>query len=407
MRTVRTEPLRVLFIGTPGVGHVFPMVPLGWAFRAAGHEVLIATGDLGLAVSNAGLPVADIAPRFEQPGFWVPIMRKLARDNPELAEQIAAMRGGRKIDDLRTAAAFLSKLSGFLAEGALELAHDWRPDLLVQSQGQGCGLVVAAKLGIPLLDHGVGLARTAGMHELHRRHMADVFDRYGVVDLPEPRLTLDTAPPSLVARTGGTEGWPLRHVPYNGSGVLPGWLAEPSTGRPRIAVTLGTVATLDDDGLAAVRRVTAAAAGMDAEFVLALGAADTAALGPLPANVRLAGWLPLNTLLPSCAALIHHGGSGTTLSALDAGVPQLILPAGADRHINAAAVADRGAGVVAAPADVDAELIDRVLRDGAVRTAAAEVSAELRAMPSPAAVAARLAAGLDDPGGLDRSGGVA
>jgi UDP:flavonoid glycosyltransferase YjiC (YdhE family) len=391
----------VLFIGTPGVGHVFPMVPLAWAFRSAGHEVLVATGDLGLAVSDAGLPVADIAPRFEQPGFWVPIMRALAKDSPELAEQIAAMRGGRRIDDLRSTALFLSKLSGFLAEGALELAHDWQPDLLVQSQGQGCGLVVAAKLGIPLLDHGVGLARTAGMHDLHRRHMAEVFDRYGVADLPQPRLTLDVAPPSLVARSGGTEGWPLRYVPYNGGAVLPGWLAEPVGTRPRVAVTLGTVATLDGDGLAAVRRVTAAAAGMDAEFVLALGSADTAALGPLPPNVRPAGWLPLHTLLPSCAALIHHGGSGTTLSALDAGVPQLVLPAGADRHINATAVAERGAGVVAAPADLDAALIDRVLRDAAVRTAAAEVSAELRAMPTPAAVAGRRAAGA-----LDLAGGA-
>lgn len=61
--------MRVMFIATPGVGHVFPMVPLAWAFRAAGHDVLMATGQLGMAAINAGLDVADITPRFDPPGF--------------------------------------------------------------------------------------------------------------------------------------------------------------------------------------------------------------------------------------------------------------------------------------------------------------------------------------------------
>ncbi len=134
--------MRILFVITPGVGHAFPLVPLAWAFRGAGHDVLVATGRTRptwsssgqtIAVTNAGLPVVDISPEFDQPGFWQPIIAQLARDNPELAEQIAGMRGG-KINDLRLAAAFLSKMSGFLADGALEVAHEcrapgwsWRP----------------------------------------------------------------------------------------------------------------------------------------------------------------------------------------------------------------------------------------------------------------------------------------
>ena len=54
--------MRVLFVVTPGVGHLFPMVPLAWALRAAGHEVLIATTGAGLVAANAGLAVTDVAP---------------------------------------------------------------------------------------------------------------------------------------------------------------------------------------------------------------------------------------------------------------------------------------------------------------------------------------------------------
>lgn len=388
--------MRILFVVTPGVGHAFPLVPLAWAFRAAGHEVLVATGRTRptwsssgqtIAVTDAGLPVADISPEFDQPGFWQPIIAQLARDNPELADQIAGMRGG-KIDDLRLAAAFLSKMSGFLADKAIDVAHDWQPDLVVQSQGQGAGLVVAAKLGIPLVEHGLGFARSMGMHELHRKHMADVFDRHGVLELPEHRVMLDVAPPSMA---GGGEGWSMRYVPYNGGGLVPAWLAA-RPARPRIAVTLGTVA-LGDDTVSALARLVSVASGVDAEFVLATGDGDLSALGELPGNVHPAGWLPLSSLLPTCSAIVHHGGSGTTLTALAAGVPQLVLPGGADRHINALAVRQRGAGVIADLDTVDADLIGTVLRDTSLRTAATEIRAEVRSMPAPSVVADRLAKG--------------
>lgn len=388
--------MRILFVVTPGVGHAFPLVPLAWAFRAAGHEVLVATGRTRptwsssgqtIAVTDAGLPVADISPEFDRPGFWQPVIAQLARDNPELADQIAGMRGG-KIDDLRLAAAFLSKMSGFLADKAVDVAHDWQPDLVVQSQGQGAGLVVAAKLGIPLVEHGLGFARSMGMHELHRKHMADVFDRHGVLELPEHRVMLDVAPPSMA---DGGEGWSMRYVPYNGGGLVPAWLAA-RPARPRIAVTLGTVA-LGDDTVSALARLVSVASGVDAEFVLATGDGDLSELGELPDNVRPGGWLPLGSLLPTCSAIVHHGGSGTTLTALDAGVPQLVLPGGADRHINALAVRQRGVGVIADLDTVGADLVGTVLHDASLRTAAAEIRAEVRSMPAPSVVADRLAKG--------------
>src|SRR5262249_35036708 len=55
----------------------------------------------------------------------------------------------------------------------------------------------------------------------------------------------------------------------------------------------------------------------------------------LPAGVRHFAYVPFSELLPHAAALVHHGGIGTTSQALAAGVPQLITPLASDQHDNA------------------------------------------------------------------------
>jgi UDP:flavonoid glycosyltransferase YjiC (YdhE family) len=378
--------MRVLFLATHAVGHVFPMVPLAWALRGAGHDVLIATGGEALRVERAGLPVVDVSPGVDQRELF-------ARVAPGQPAPPTGARGmsSRKLSDLREVVVRLAIRSEALVDGAIAVGASWRADLIVQSQIQGAGWLVAAKLGVPLVDHGFGLARTAGMGALYREHLAAAFDRHGVDELPRHHVAVDVAPPSMVG--GHSDGWPLRYVPYNGNGVLPDWLAraDRSAERPLVAITLGSVAWAMN-GLRPIKRIVEATRELDAEFVLALGAdADLSTLGPLPANVRAVGWVPLNALLPVCAAIVHHGGAGTTLTALDAGVPQLVLPFGADQHINAAAVAGRGLGIVAEEDTVDAALLSRLLGDEALRRAATDVRSELRAMPPPTSLLPRLA----------------
>ena len=65
----------------------------------------------------------------------------------------------------------------------------------------------------------------------------------------------------------------------------------------------------------------------------------------LPAGVRHFDYAPFSELLPRCAALVHHGGIGTTAQALAAGVPQLIMPLAHDQHDNAARVRRMGVGM--------------------------------------------------------------
>lgn len=375
--------MRVLFVSNAGIGHVFPMVPLAWELQASGHEVLVATSGPALAAERAGLAVVDVAPGFESAKH----VARLLRDRPDAAARFRNLRGS-KVRDMREVVEFLALVSAPLVDGAVDLARVWRPDLIVQSQIDPVGLLVAAKFGIPLVNHGFGFADTGKLSEAHRVGLAEAFDRHGVTGTPRPTVAIDVAPPSM---TGGSRGWPMRYLPFNGGGRLPAWLFG-APERPRIAVTLGTVVP-KRNGLEVVGPIIAAAKGLDVELVLVLGDdPDLSSLGPLPRYVRVAGWIPLNVLLRSCAGIVHHGGAGTTLAALDAGVPQLVLPNGADRYINAAAVAARGAGISPEEGVVAEAALARLLSDQALRAEAAAVRGEMRAMPLPASLIPSLVA---------------
>ncbi|HWG45728.1 MAG TPA: nucleotide disphospho-sugar-binding domain-containing protein [Gemmataceae bacterium] len=54
----------------------------------------------------------------------------------------------------------------------------------------------------------------------------------------------------------------------------------------------------------------------------------------LPPSVRHFDFIPLSTLLPHAAAIVHHGGIGTIAQALAAGVPQLTVPGMLDQFDN-------------------------------------------------------------------------
>jgi UDP:flavonoid glycosyltransferase YjiC (YdhE family) len=274
-------------------------------------------------------------------------------------------------------------MSNGMADGVVGIAERWPAEAIVQSALQGAGLIAAAKLGLPLIQHGFGLVRTAGANRMLHEHMADTFRRHRVSGLPARVAAIDVAPPSMVA---APEGWSMRYVPYNGGAVLPDDLLRPPEDRPRVAVTMGTVAPTMT-GLGPVQRLIELAPQVHAQFVVALGDADTSGLGPVPHNVRLAGWVPLNALLHTSAALIHHGGAGSTLGALAAGVPQLVIPSDADRYLNGDAVAAAGAGLSRSEAELDAPLVHRLLDDPALRDGACQARSEIGSLPSPTQIA--------------------
>jgi UDP:flavonoid glycosyltransferase YjiC (YdhE family) len=141
---------------------------------------------------------------------------------------------------------------------------------------------------------------------------------------------------------------PIDGVPVGGRlPAAPGW---GDADAPLVYVSFGTVAPSTGLFPALHRAVVDAVADLPVRVLLTLGevgeVGDVAALGPLPANVHVERFWPQQDVMPEAAAVIGHGGFGTTMTTLAAGVPQVVLPLFAlDQHHNAAAVAQAGAGV--------------------------------------------------------------
>ena len=129
-----------------------------------------------------------------------------------------------------------------------------------------------------------------------------------------------------------------------------------------------------------------ALADLDARVLLTTGEGlDPAELGRLPANTRVERWWSQSDVMPHAAAVVGHGGFGTTMAALVAGLPQVVVPLFAfDQHLNAEHVAALGVGVALAGAEaVDdlPEAVTRVLTEPSYGAAAQTVAGEVAALP--------------------------
>jgi UDP:flavonoid glycosyltransferase YjiC (YdhE family) len=366
--------MRVLFHTAPIRAHTLPLIPLAWALRAAGHDVLFASAGEGAVVTGAGLSMVDIAPNLEIGPMFMPLFER----HRGLYESRATSPA-----EAATIAEIFGAVNDSLAPGLVETAERWRPDLIVHDSSAAAGAMCAALLGIPAVQHDVYLESSRGQCERIASYMTDTFERFGVDRLPADPLSVHITPPSVEPE--GQYGWAMRNVPYSGGTELPDWLTA-SKPRPTVAVTMG----LTWGEIGPVEQIIAAAGEVDADFVLAISGYDLSKYGALPSNVRAAGWIPLSDLLPRCTAVIHHGGGGTSLTSLALGLPQLVFAGGIGHYAAAAAIGRRGAGVFARADAIEPELFRRWLKDDAVRRAAAEVRAEVEALPSPLEIAARL-----------------
>ncbi|QUH04619.1 DUF1205 domain-containing protein [Saccharopolyspora erythraea] len=393
--------MRILFTSAPGYGLMLPVVPLIWAARAAGHEVLLATAsemtDVG---ARAGLPVVDVFPDRD---VWQELMRGVVGDDRAglSAEYARAAESGNPFG--------LFTLT--MTEGTIEAGRAFGADLVVFTSDHAAGRITAQALGVPGLEVGNRVSWSLRDTEFRENHNSfdgelerSVMRELGVAD-GDPRLVarIDPRPASMGGLKAdepdsrdGVPWWPMRFVPFNGGAVLPAW-AMRAPQRPRVCVTLGRVVPAIS-GTTNLEMVVEALGGMDLDVVLAAGTADLTALGTLPENVRSVGFLPLSAFLPSCSLIVHHGGSGTTAAPLHYGVPQLVLPAFADNPLSAKRVADRGVGLSLDPATADVatvrEMVRRLLDEPGFSSAAAEVAEEMAGQPSPSEVVERVAAAL-------------
>lgn len=153
--------------------------------------------------------------------------------------------------------------------------------------------------------------------------------------------------------------------------------------RPVILVSRSTVA--DPRPNRTMSRVVGAATGADLDVDVVLVRPDRSVTRRrLPPNVTTTDWPPFADVLPHVAGIVHHGGAGTLMGALAAGVAQVVVPGAGDRTVHARLVAARGAGLAVPPHEIEAETLVRLVSDPALRQASRAVAAEIAAMPTPA-----------------------
>ncbi|HEX5825396.1 MAG TPA: glycosyltransferase, partial [Candidatus Limnocylindrales bacterium] len=292
-----------------------------------------------------------------------------------------------------------------MLDGVLAAARAWRPDLVVADSAAFAGLIAAAAIGVPSVAHSFG-----ALTPRHRVEAAagrqDKFWRSAGVE-PRPfggtydGLYLDIYPPSLqtAAMDHVPHRQPLRPVAFDevAGDTTTVWPAD-GDDRPLVYLTLGTV--FRGAGLLPV--ACGAIASLDVRLLVTVGpAGDPAQLGSQPANVRVERYVPQTRVFDECVVVASHAGSGTFLAALARGIPQLCMPQAADQFLNAAGCAASGVGLTLLPEEAVGEAIatavDRLLREDAFRARAAEVAAEIRAMPGPSDVAAILEASMSPP----------
>ena len=162
--------------------------------------------------------------------------------------------------------------------------------------------------------------------------------------------------------------WPVHthltgFVPYNGpAGDLPDDLRVfLDSGEPPIVFTLGSSAvgaagSFYDESARATEELGRRA-------VLLVGRhSHNRPSRPLSKNLMVVEYAPHETLFPRAAAVVHHGGVGTTGQALRAGRPMLVVPFAHDQPDNACRVERLGSARVLYPKRYSSSRVARHLR---------------------------------------------
>lgn len=362
------QGMRILFTTVPVFGHFLPMTPLIDAARRAGHEVVVASGtDIEVEVKRLGVE------------FW--------RAGPTFAEAVADHRVDEA--DLTPEERIAADVAAFFVPHARRSAHDlvpmardWRPDLVVHEPSALAGGIVAAATGARHAVHGLGMWPD-GIWSIFAPGYATLCAEWSVPDRYLAATYLDIMPASMQDQPGFADVLPLRPSPppsqMSPAPVLPD--RYPNT----VYLTLGTIFHEAEDVFrAALEGLSSLPVNV---FVTAGPDADPARVGSWPSHVHVTDFVPQELVLPHCAVAVHHGGAGSMLGALRHGLPQLVLPRGADNFHNATLVEATGVGLSLTPDEVDAlavaDAVTLLLTEPGFAARASAISADIAAMPAP------------------------
>ena len=370
-----------------GAGHFNPLVAFLHAARRRGDEVLtVGPPALREMVESAGFPFrAGGEPSEEQ-------VAAIRERLPVVPAAEASVLGNRELFGRLATAAMLA--------GMEDAWGDWAPDLVLRDPTEYASAGLAARTRTPIAQVAISLAE-AEAGSIAAAAPALEEHRQGLVSelRAQPYLTrfpasIDPSPFADTVRY---------HEPPETPVSLPDWWR--GSDAPLIYMTFGTVLGHMSIAAETYRVALEAVKRTNARVLLTVGRRfDASTLGPVPANVHVAPWIDQARVVEHADLVVCHGGSGTALGALAAGVPVVMVPLFADQFENARRIAATRAGrVVEAPITTGGarsinaaspieivRSIEDVLGDVTYRDRARAIGAEMAATPTVEDVMTRL-----------------
>lgn len=371
--------MRILISSTSGAGHLQPLIPYAQALRGRGHEVRVSAPQSVQAIlAKAGLDHAPVDfPSDEQTRALIAEFMKLS-------------------DDAQLELAIRVRFAGMFPRTALpglqETIRAWKPDLVLRESCEYAAGLCAERAGIPharvavLNPEAEEFFTAVAAEPLDTLRVSVGLEPDGGASLRGPRA-FAAFPPSFFAsgaESFGKRPFLLREpVEAIVTPVTPQvWV--PTDGRPLVYVTFGTVLAMFPSAQAVFRAAIDAMVDLPVHALLTVGTRmDIAALGTIPGNVTVEAFVPQAQVFPHAAVVLNHGGSGTVLGTLAAGIPMVVVPLFADQPHNARSVEAMGAGVAVFTPDSATmrRAVERVLATPAMRVAAGRIAADIAALP--------------------------
>ena len=392
--------MRIVLAAEGTRGDVHPFIALAGLLRARGADVLVcAPPDFAAEAEERGVAYRSVGPPvrafLEQQaaavhGTFLDMLRAAAEFGAaSLPLQMAGLADAARGADLvlaastETAAASAAELHGaryrFVAYApGMIPAADVPPFTLPWPRMRGLSVRAAWWATRKLMN-------AVLLRQLNRERAAlglpPVRDLFTHLIGERPLLAADEelAPPPQRAR-GPVEPIGCLH-PFDEHAPLPEKLeAFLAAGPPPVYVGFGSMT--DPAPAATTRMVLEAVERAGVRAVLSRGWAGLGD-GPLPERVIEIGPVSHAALFRRVAAVVHHGGAGTTTMAARAGAPQVVVPHLLDQHYWGSRVVDLGLG----PAPLLRRRLDASTLAGALRalednelvaTRAAELGERLR-----------------------------
>lgn len=366
--------MRVLILTLGSRGDVQPYVALGVELRARGHEVTVAASiDVRDAIEEVGLGYGEIALDFRA----ITVRPETQAATRSVRGLVAALRDGGELVDVSF-------------HGSWTAARACNPDVIVYHPKMLGAPHVAEKLGVPALLAAVVPAMSPT--EAYPNPLVPVRDLGPILNRATHRLVLAAAARGYAGRVGRFReevlglslrrartdlfriaGRPVTRLVGVSRAIVPEperrppgptfftgyWFTEPEAnwtppaglarflndGPPPVYVGFGSMAPDEQDARAETAVIVETLRVESLRGVLASGWGGLATGGALPPHVHGLVAAPHSWLFPRCAAVIHHGGAGTTHEGLRWGRPTAIRPFFGDQPFWARRVEAIGAGI--------------------------------------------------------------